>query len=151
MVPPPSQQAQPAPSAILDPHEKRPLKILESVIAPRSDFGRNGVHALPVEVEKFSLADLDLRQESASQFRLGAFAIVAHIPSGTRANRGEGCIEGCPQRQIVRRLPLPPCPSRGLFIRRGTAEELALLRSFFNVRSLPIAKTDHNTADATIH
>src|SRR3979490_2595690 len=128
MVPPSSQQAQPAPSTILDPHEKGPLNILERVIAPRGNFGRNGVHALTVEVEEFSLGNLNLRQENAAQFPRGAFAIVGHVPSGRRASLGQGCIEGRLQRQIVRRLPLPPCPSRGLFIHSRTAEELALLR-----------------------
>src|SRR5260370_11126711 len=119
MMPPPSQQAQPAPSPVLDPHENGSPKIFEGFIAPPGDLRRNGIHALTVEAEKLSLADLDLRQEDAAQFRLGAFAVVAHVPSGTRPDLRQGPVEGLLQRQIVRRLPLPPCPSRGLVTHCG--------------------------------
>src|SRR5580704_11908676 len=131
MVPSPPKQAEPASVLVLDPHKKRRLKILQRVIAPRGNPGWNRVHALAVEVEELSLADPDLRKKNATQLRFGAFAIVAHVPSGARSDLCQGSVKGLLQLEIVRCLPLPPCPACSLVHRCGTAGGLTLVRPVF--------------------
>src|SRR5438270_14052537 len=111
-----AQHAQPASASVFDPHKKRCLKTLQRLIAPRRNLRRNRIHALAVEIEKLSLIDLDARQKNATQFRLRALAIVAHVPSGACSDLRQRSVEGSLQRQIVRHLSLPPHPSHILLI-----------------------------------
>ena len=57
---------------------------------------------------------------------------------------------GLRQRKIVRRLALPPHPSRGLIIHHGCARRQPVVPVRFSIR-IPIAKRDQNSESAAIH
>src|SRR5882757_4983563 len=150
-MPSPSKQTEPASRPILDPHKKRCLKIGERLITPRGDLRGHGIHTLAVEVEKLTPPNLNRGQKNTPQFRFGALAIVAHVPSGSRPDRCQGPVEGVLQRKIVRRLPLPPRPARGLLVCLPTAEGLALASPLLNIRAIPVAKGNQHRKYASIH
>src|ERR1700678_4471773 len=118
-MPSPAEKAEPAPIPALDPHKKRRANILERLIAPQGDLSRYRVHAITGKLEKLSAVDLDRGNENTTQSSFSASAIVTQVPSGTLPKRREGRLEALLQRQIVRHLPLPPCPSRGCIIDSG--------------------------------